>query len=76
MHNKCIRQPVCFVQSYLFTVTLKLMPRNVKCHCKPLLSAAGIPEAKLIEAHGTFSTATCRRCKTRYKGDEILVGLV
>ncbi|XP_065070886.1 NAD-dependent protein deacetylase sirtuin-3-like isoform X2 [Rhopilema esculentum] len=34
--------------------------------------AAGIPEAKLIEAHGTFSTATCRRCKTRYKGDEIL----
>lgn len=27
---------------------------------------AGVPEDKLVEAHGSFATATCRRCDARY----------
>ncbi|KAI0229463.1 hypothetical protein LSAT2_020106 [Lamellibrachia satsuma] len=33
--------------------------------------AAGIPEDKLVEAHGTFATATCQKCRKRYDGDYI-----
>lgn len=36
---------------------------------------AGIPEEKLVEAHGTFSTATCVRCYKKHKGDIIKVKL-
>ncbi|XP_013413830.1 NAD-dependent protein deacetylase sirtuin-3 [Lingula anatina] len=32
---------------------------------------AGIPSEKLVEAHGTFSTATCIRCNLEHRGDEI-----
>ncbi|KAK7476695.1 hypothetical protein BaRGS_00032093 [Batillaria attramentaria] len=32
---------------------------------------AGIPPEKMVEAHGTFSTATCVRCRQKYDGDEI-----
>ena len=35
--------------------------------------AAGIPQSKLVEAHGSFATATCRKCKTSYKGNDIKV---
>lgn len=33
--------------------------------------AAGIPEDKLVEAHGTFATATCQKCWKKYDGDDI-----
>lgn len=32
---------------------------------------AGIPAEKLVEAHGTFATATCTVCRRKYSGDEI-----
>ncbi|XP_045888078.1 NAD-dependent protein deacetylase sirtuin-3, mitochondrial isoform X1 [Micropterus dolomieu] len=32
---------------------------------------AGIPPAMLVEAHGTFATATCTVCLKRYEGDEL-----
>lgn len=31
---------------------------------------AGIPPKKLVEAHGTFATATCTVCRRNYKGEE------
>ncbi|XP_022082830.1 NAD-dependent protein deacetylase sirtuin-3-like [Acanthaster planci] len=31
---------------------------------------AGIPAAKLVEAHGTFATSTCTRCGEKYDGDD------
>ncbi|XP_074660902.1 NAD-dependent protein deacetylase sirtuin-3-like [Tubulanus polymorphus] len=31
----------------------------------------GIPPAKMVEAHGTFATATCTACNKQYPGDEI-----
>ncbi|XP_076450950.1 uncharacterized protein LOC143286903 [Babylonia areolata] len=32
---------------------------------------AGIPADKMVEAHGTFSTATCVTCRQKYNGEEI-----
>ncbi|XP_041367868.1 uncharacterized protein LOC121382349 [Gigantopelta aegis] len=32
---------------------------------------AGIPPSKLVEAHGTFATATCVSCGQRYNGEDI-----
>uniref|UniRef100_A0A8C7XD84 NAD-dependent protein deacetylase n=1 Tax=Oryzias sinensis TaxID=183150 RepID=A0A8C7XD84_9TELE len=32
---------------------------------------AGIPPEKLVEAHGTFATATCTSCLQKYKGEEL-----
>ncbi|XP_071394876.1 NAD-dependent protein deacetylase sirtuin-3, mitochondrial [Centroberyx affinis] len=32
---------------------------------------AGIPPNMLVEAHGTFSTATCTVCRRNYKGEEL-----
>ncbi|XP_076817627.1 uncharacterized protein LOC143463134 isoform X2 [Clavelina lepadiformis] len=32
---------------------------------------AGIPPAKIVEAHGTFMTATCQKCGKKYDGDAI-----
>ncbi|CAN7999129.1 unnamed protein product, partial [Ixodes hexagonus] len=32
---------------------------------------AGIPDEKLVEAHGTFSTATCTVCTAHYKLEDI-----
>ncbi|KAL1007778.1 hypothetical protein UPYG_G00091480 [Umbra pygmaea] len=32
---------------------------------------AGIPPGKLVEAHGTFATATCTVCRRNYKGEEL-----
>ena len=36
--------------------------------------AAGIPDSKLIEAHGSFATATCRKCRVKYNGSDLQVG--
>ncbi|XP_074522882.1 NAD-dependent protein deacetylase sirtuin-3, mitochondrial [Halichoeres trimaculatus] len=32
---------------------------------------AGIPPEMLVEAHGTFATATCTVCRRTYKGEEL-----
>ncbi|MBN3324025.1 SIR3 deacetylase, partial [Atractosteus spatula] len=32
---------------------------------------AGIPSSKLVEAHGTFATATCTVCRTSYPGEAL-----
>lgn len=32
---------------------------------------AGIPAEKIIEAHGTFMTATCQRCRQKYECEDI-----
>ena len=34
-------------------------------------SVAGIPADKIVEAHGTFMTATCQRCRQKYQCEEI-----
>lgn len=34
-------------------------------------SHAGIAEDKLIQCHGSWATATCRKCKHRIRGEEI-----
>ena len=34
---------------------------------------ADIPATKLVEAHGTFSTASCIRCHKNYDGEQIKV---
>eukprot|EP00794_Sanderia_malayensis_P018231 gene18231-20049_t len=46
---------------------LRIYTQNIDA----LEQAAGIPKSKLVEAHGSFATATCRRCRTNYKGEEI-----
>lgn len=38
-----------------------------------LPSVAGIPPEMLVEAHGTFATATCTVCRRKYEGDELRV---
>ncbi|XP_002739688.2 uncharacterized protein LOC100376942 [Saccoglossus kowalevskii] len=32
---------------------------------------AGIPASKLVEAHGTFATSSCVRCRLKHSSDEI-----
>ncbi|KAL4225349.1 NAD-dependent protein deacetylase sirtuin-2 [Mactra antiquata] len=32
---------------------------------------AGLPEEKLVEAHGTFATATCTTCRQKFTGSDI-----
>ena len=36
-------------------------------------AVAGIPAEKLVEAHGTFATATCTVCQKKLDGSEIKV---
>ena len=36
---------------------------------------AEVPASKLVEAHGTFSTASCIRCHKSYDGEQIKVSL-
>ena len=36
-----------------------------------LFLVAGIPADKIVEAHGTFMTATCQRCRQKYQCEEI-----
>lgn len=38
-----------------------------------LCSVAGIPPEMLVEAHGTFATATCTVCRRKYEGHELRV---
>ena len=36
---------------------------------------AGIEQARLIQAHGSFATASCRRCPNKVKGTEIFADI-
>ena len=36
-----------------------------------MVVAAGIPADKIVEAHGTFLTATCQRCRRKYECEDI-----
>ncbi|XP_061671778.1 NAD-dependent protein deacetylase sirtuin-3, mitochondrial isoform X3 [Syngnathoides biaculeatus] len=37
---------------------------------------AGIPPEMLVEAHGTFATATCTVCQSKYKGEDLCPDLM
>ena len=36
-------------------------------------SVAGLPPSKVIEAHGSFDSASCTRCKTTYPTQDVKV---
>lgn len=38
-----------------------------------LCAVAGIPPEMLVEAHGTFATATCTSCLRKYEGQDLRV---
>ena len=42
-------------------------------NCFPV---AGIPPVKLVEAHGTFATASCTKCGKKYNGESIKVSSI
>jgi len=46
---------------------LRIFTQNIDA----LERAAGIPDSKLIEAHGSFATATCRKCRAKYNGSDL-----
>ncbi|KAF2834870.1 putative SIR2 family histone deacetylase [Patellaria atrata CBS 101060] len=47
---------------------LKLFTQNIDC----LESRAGVPSDSIIEAHGSFATASCIECKSRYLPEKML----
>ncbi|XP_074740858.1 NAD-dependent protein deacetylase sirtuin-3, mitochondrial isoform X1 [Strix uralensis] len=46
---------------------LRLYTQNID----GLERAAGIPPDKLVEAHGTFATATCTVCRRKFPGEDL-----
>ncbi|KAI6711636.1 hypothetical protein JHW43_005848 [Diplocarpon mali] len=48
-----------------------LFTQNIDC----LERQAGVPEDKIIEAHGSFATQRCIECKTEYPDDEMKVAV-
>lgn len=48
-------------------VLLRCYTQNIDC----LERRVGLPEDLLVEAHGSFHTATCRECQRKFVGDEI-----
>ncbi|XP_030057057.1 NAD-dependent protein deacetylase sirtuin-3, mitochondrial [Microcaecilia unicolor] len=51
---------------------LRLYTQNID----GLERVAGIPPSKLVEAHGTFATATCTVCRRSYAGQEFRVDVM
>ncbi|KAK7929819.1 hypothetical protein WMY93_006214 [Mugilogobius chulae] len=49
----------------------RLLQRLYTQNIDGLERLAGIPAEKLVEAHGTFSTATCTVCRRQYSGEDI-----
>ncbi|KAG9228117.1 DHS-like NAD/FAD-binding domain-containing protein [Amylocarpus encephaloides] len=47
---------------------MKLFTQNIDC----LERRAGVPDDKIIEAHGSFATQRCIECKTEFPGDKML----
>ncbi|KAL8790711.1 MAG: hypothetical protein Q9195_006253 [Heterodermia aff. obscurata] len=46
-------------------ILLKLFTQNIDC----LERAAGVPDEKIVEAHGSFARQRCIECKTSYPED-------
>ena len=46
---------------------LKLFTQNIDC----LEREAGVPENKIVEAHGSFANQRCIECKTEYPSDKM-----
>ena len=44
---------------------MKLFTQNIDC----LEREAGVPDEKILEAHGSFARQRCIDCKTRYPDD-------
>ena len=44
--------------------------------CVCVCAVAGLPRDKLVEAHGSFSTALCTRCSREHCGDDVKVSIV
>ena len=55
---------------YLSLVVFYNRQLHIRIRC---FTVAGIPDEKLVEAHGTFATATCRACSRHYSGKELEV---
>ncbi|XP_044536251.1 NAD-dependent protein deacetylase sirtuin-3, mitochondrial isoform X1 [Gracilinanus agilis] len=51
---------------------LRLYTQNID----GLERAAGIPASKLVEAHGTFASATCTVCRRSFPGEEFRVDVM
>ncbi|XP_074086763.1 NAD-dependent protein deacetylase sirtuin-3, mitochondrial isoform X2 [Macrotis lagotis] len=51
---------------------LRLYTQNID----GLERAAGIPASKLVEAHGTFASATCTVCRQSFPGEEFRVDVM
>ncbi|XP_031798617.1 NAD-dependent protein deacetylase sirtuin-3, mitochondrial isoform X2 [Sarcophilus harrisii] len=51
---------------------LRLYTQNID----GLERAAGIPATKLVEAHGTFASATCTICRQSFSGEEFRVDVM
>lgn len=62
---------------YIFKIT-----RHCDCadshsyFCVYFYQVAGIPPEMLVEAHGTFATATCTICLRKYEGDDLRVRFI
>ena len=50
-----------------FDFLLSIFTQNIDT----LETIAGIPASKIIEAHGSFGSAECLRCRTAYTTDDI-----
>ena len=51
---------------------LKIFYRHYTQNIDGLEFKAGLPEEKLIEAHGSFRTAHCIKCKKEHSVDDII----
>ena len=66
---------------WISTPSFKEINQNMYRNClfaltnESVFSVAGIPPDKMVEAHGTFSSATCMTCRQKYNGEEIKVTL-
>ena len=61
-------------KGYTYSVTLcRNLDHMLSIFVIYFIAVAGVPNEKFIEAHGSFSTATCRVCFKVYTGEEIKV---
>ena len=66
------KRSILLPASNLFWVYVRNTAANVSM-C--IFIVAGVPAEKMVEAHGTFATATCTVCHHKMEGSEIKVML-
>merc|ERR1712130_298127 len=49
----------------------KRLKRNYTQNIDTLEQTAGMTGSNIVQCHGSFATATCRKCKKKYQGHEI-----